>query len=1022
MEFQNTRRLISRQQDRRFSPRGPLLSLKLSLEALEDRRLLAANVATLNSQLPMDTADTALIGQDRVRVIVQLTEREAADAVLARVDSIASDVQRMSQLPILVLELPESALDDLARAPHVVSVTRDVAVPYALASTLPVIRANSLHAIGFDGTGTTIAILDTGIDDDHDFFGANGSRIVAERCFSGATGGSRVSLCPNGQTIDTQAQVVGVAACMNGAENLCDHGTHVAGIAAGSGASDPNAQGTNGVAPSARVIAMQVFTRFNDDTSCGGAGRAPCVLSFQSNQLSALNEVLALDIANPSWNIVAANMSLGGGMHTAACDEDPLKVAIDALLANGVATVIAAGNNGFDAAVSAPGCISTAFTVGNTTDSDAVASTSNRGTLLDVFAPGSGVDSSVPNDAYANLNGTSMAAPHVAGALAVLRQAFPTSSMADLMFNLKHSGVTVVYSSGGVQVITRRIDVLNALGDDHGQSAFNASSFGSFQSTSGIIEAAGGSDWFKFSAIATAYVTLETSLGTLTDTTLTLYGSDGTTPLAFDDDGGPGRASRINFNVNGSGVYYAKVAGYQNLGGSYGFSLTHVDDHGRNAATATPIAGRSTTDGSIEVNMNVDWFSFYAAAGASVTLETTLITLPDSTLRLYDSDGTTQTQLAYDDNGGFGMASRIQWAFAATGQYFVQVAGFGIFYNLNRGSYNLAFTYVDDHGGDSFSATGTAVGTDNPGTLQVSGDTDWFSFPANNGISYDLSTALGSLPDSTLTLYDTDGFTELAFNDDYGSLASRIFWAAPATGTYYLKVEPFGSEEPTGSYSLAISLLGDFNNNGAFTCEDIDSLITTIAASKNNPIYDMNGDQVVNLADRDVWLAAAGAFHLGLGRGYLLGDANLDGVVDGSDFGVWNSHKFTSVAAWCSGDFTADGVVDGSDFGVWNSHKFTSSDAASDLRTRSPSVGGTPSIASMDRFFAEKFVLADPAGRSETSQPVMISWNPSSVVADSVTARSSRAQHRMLLAEPVRFGERDYETVATLFSVWTTTS
>jgi hypothetical protein len=51
-------------------------------------------------------------------------------------------------------------------------------------------------------------------------------------------------------------------------------------------------------------------------------------------------------------------------------------------------------------------------------------------------------------------------------------------------------------------------------------------------------------------------------------------------------------------------------------------------------------------------------------------------------------------------------------------------------------------------------------------------------------------------------------------------------------------------------------------------------------------------------------------------------------VVDGSDFGVWNANKFTSVAEWCSGDFTADGVIDGSDFGAWNSNKFTSSDSA----------------------------------------------------------------------------------------------
>ena len=56
----------------------------------------------------------------------------------------------------------------------------------------------------------------------------------------------------------------------------------------------------------------------------------------------------------------------------------------------------------------------------------------------------------------------------------------------------------------------------------------------------------------------------------------------------------------------------------------------------------------------------------------------------------------------------------------------------------------------------------------------------------------------------------------------------------------------------------------------------------------------------------------------------LPGDANLDGVVDGSDFGIWNANKFTSGRGWLTGDFNGDGITDGSDFGIWNAHKFTS--------------------------------------------------------------------------------------------------
>ncbi len=120
---------------------------------------------------------------------------------------------------------------------------------------------------------------------------------------------------------------------------------------------------------------------------------------------------------------------------------------------------------------------------------------------------------------------------------------------------------------------------------------------------------------------------------------------------------------------------------------------------------------------------------------------------------------------------------------------------------------------------------------------------------------------------------------------------------------------------------------GDFNNDGLYDCVDIDALVGAIAAATNAPNFDLTQDGLVNLADRDAWLAEAGANNLGAGRAYRLGDASLDGVVDGSDFGIWNANKFTATVRWCRGDFSADGVVDGSDFGIWNANKFTSSDA-----------------------------------------------------------------------------------------------
>ena len=108
-------------------------------------------------------------------------------------------------------------------------------------------------------------------------------------------------------------------------------------------------------------------------------------------------------------------------------------------------------------------------------------------------------------------------------------------------------------------------------------------------------------------------------------------------------------------------------------------------------------------------------------------------------------------------------------------------------------------------------------------------------------------------------------------------------------------------------------------------CRDVDALVMEIVQGTNTGIYDLNHDRLVTVADLSSWLTEAGAVNLASGNPYLPGDANLDGFVDGSDFTIWNSNKFTSANGWCQADFNADGFVDGSDFTIWNAHKFTSS-------------------------------------------------------------------------------------------------
>ena len=137
-----------------------------------------------------------------------------------------------------------------------------------------------------------------------------------------------------------------------------------------------------------------------------------------------------------------------------------MKAVIDNLRAAGIATVIASGNDGYDGLISAPGCISSAVTVGATeSSSDEVAYYSNLNSAVDLMAPGSDINSSVATctTCYKSWNGTSMATPHVAGAFALMKNVNPGWSVFQIETWLKNNGVSV--SRGGYT--KPRIDFAN---------------------------------------------------------------------------------------------------------------------------------------------------------------------------------------------------------------------------------------------------------------------------------------------------------------------------------------------------------------------------------------------------------------------------------------------------------------------------------------------------------------------------------------------------------------------------------
>lgn len=414
--------------------------------------------------------------EGHVRVIVQLNvafrpegdldQPQSAQSQQQVIDSAQESVlQKMAgtdtsliaafnTIPYLALSVDAAALATLVELPEIAGIQEDVPVPPDLASGVAAIGAERAWAAGYTGKGQVVAILDTGVDKNHSFFSTPKNKVVAEACYStAATGAGASSLCPGGAN---QSTASGSGRHCNTGIGGCGHGTHVAGIAAG------NDGATNlGVAPDAKIIAVQIFSRFDDGTGasqCAASGLAsPCALTYTSDQIKGLERVYAL---RHDFDIASVNMSLGGGRYFVACDNDARKAIIDNLRSAGIATIVASGNAGYRDSMAAPACISSSISVGATMYGDSVAPFSNVAPFIDLLAPGLGIVSSVPGGGTAAYSGTSMAAPHVAGAWAVYQQMAPEASVAETLVAFQGMGVVVNDTrSNGLVTGMRRIDL-----------------------------------------------------------------------------------------------------------------------------------------------------------------------------------------------------------------------------------------------------------------------------------------------------------------------------------------------------------------------------------------------------------------------------------------------------------------------------------------------------------------------------------------------------------------------------------
>jgi subtilisin len=378
----------------------------------------AAVACTLPIAAPASAAET------ETRLLVAVSDESAVNDVAALAEDAGANVEaQISAASAVAVTATPTEAARIAAADDVVAVIPDIPLRPTLAQSTNLVGSKTVNNSGYDGSGRAVVVIDTGVQSDHAFLDG---RVVNGACFSAGND------CPNHQ--DAQVGLAAGEPCTFSED--CFHGTHVAGIVAGHNDS------FSGVAPDASILSINVATA-SDEYECGGE---PCLEIWTSDMMYALEQAYEW---HDEYDIAAVNMSLGGGLFSGAnCNSISaapyVKPLIDDLRSVGIPTVVAAGNDGSSSKIAFPACLSSAIAVGATMKSDRVASYSDASAALDVLAPGSSITSSAPeaifDSGYAVASGTSMAAPHVAGAFAVVDELLPSAPLATKQYRITKTG------------------------------------------------------------------------------------------------------------------------------------------------------------------------------------------------------------------------------------------------------------------------------------------------------------------------------------------------------------------------------------------------------------------------------------------------------------------------------------------------------------------------------------------------------------------------------------------------------
>lgn len=380
----------------------PLVLARLDLSARQRVLVeLASPVDDLAQDEPPEDAPVtrtsqALLQQKRAALLTAKTD------MILRLDTATPDtlnvVHWYPPFSLLAVDVTPAQIDALAALPNVARIHADREEQPHLASSLPAIAAPWFHNTRAAGKGTAVAVLDTPVRWDNGHFGT---------CPSPGAQGCAVAAIANFSS-QTPQQVI----AFEDANNKGSHGTNVAAI-------------VHGVAPQARLLGLNVFSWNETDNKLS---------SRTSDQIEALAWVA--DKA-ATYDIVAVNMSIGGTPSgPGTCNDISRFDAIRTLwVDHGILAVVSSGNDGQTNAVASPGCLSMAVTVGAHFDTELddykgscqqispvereIACFSNLSGMVDILAPGLFIDAG-----GFRKSGTSMAAPHVAGAVAAWQSYF----------------------------------------------------------------------------------------------------------------------------------------------------------------------------------------------------------------------------------------------------------------------------------------------------------------------------------------------------------------------------------------------------------------------------------------------------------------------------------------------------------------------------------------------------------------------------------------------------------------------